>query len=93
MKTQKFALILALACISTILLTGCTSSIPGARANLLTFLTEGETTREEIIMTLGQPSGTYDQEGILAYRLGHDPKQGYYIIMELGEFRQWHNVR
>jgi hypothetical protein len=63
-------------------LAGCVTSapIPGASADLLAFLRSGETTRQETILKLGQPSASFERESILTYRVGHDPKQGYYII-------------
>ncbi len=62
-------------------LTGCTTApIPGARPDLLAFLVPGQTTRENVILTLGQPSAAFEQEHILTYRLGEDPQQGLYVI-------------
>jgi hypothetical protein len=64
------------------LVAGCVTPapIPGARADLLSFLRDGETTRQEILLRFGQPSASFEQERILTYRVGHEPKQGYYII-------------
>ncbi len=47
---------------------------------MLAFLQEGKTTREQVIMTLGQPSGVFEKETIMAYRIGHDRRQGYFIV-------------
>jgi hypothetical protein len=80
MHTLKSVAILILVCASATLLTACTTTIPEANPNLLAFLAEGRTTRAEIIVTLGRPSGCYQQEQILTYRLGDDSKQGYYIV-------------
>ena len=63
-----------------LLLAGCATPIVGAKKDLLQFLRPGHTTREEVLTTLGQPSGTFEQEKILFYRLGYHEKQGYYII-------------
>lgn len=59
---------------------GCATPIPGASKDLLAFLQAGKTTRQQVIMTLGQPSGTFEKESILAYRIGQDAKQGYFIV-------------
>ncbi len=60
-------------------LTGC-ATIPGASKNLLDFLEIGRTTREEVILKLGQPSGAFEQERILTYRIGENDQQGKYVI-------------
>ena len=63
-------------------LVGCaTTPIPGASHDLLKFLQIGQTTRQEVLLKLGQPSASFEQEKILTYRLGEDAKQGYYLIM------------
>jgi hypothetical protein len=61
--------------------TGCgTPTIPGASHDLLGFLQIGQTTREAVLLKLGQPSAMLEQEKILTYRIGEDKKQGYYLI-------------
>lgn len=71
--TAGLALVLALA--------GCASTPPKGRADLLDFLADGKTTKEEAITALGQPSGRFDSERILTYRLGFEPRnQGYYLV-------------
>lgn len=55
-------------------LTGCATPIVGAKKDLLEFLHPGHTTREEVLITLGQPSGAFEHEKILTYRLGYDEK-------------------
>lgn len=65
----------------SLIVAGCaTVAIPGADLHLLQFLQSGQTTRREVVLKLGQPSATFEQERILTYRLGHDPKQGYYVV-------------
>ncbi len=60
---------------------GCAGAkIPGASPGLLSFLRTGTTTRQEVLLTLGQPSASFEQERILAYRVGQDPEQGYYLV-------------
>ncbi len=65
--------------------------IPGASLDLLRFIQEGKTTREEIVLKLGQPAASFEQEKILTYRLGEDPKQGYFLIVP-NQLRQWQAV-
>ncbi len=60
-------------------MTGCVTP-PHARTDLLAFLELGKTTREEVLLTLGQPSGSFEHERILTYRLGQYGEQGYFIV-------------
>ena len=61
-------------------LSGCaTHRVSEGDPQLLEFLMDGTTTREEIVLKLGAPSATFEQERILTYRLGGDEKQGYII--------------
>jgi hypothetical protein len=49
--------------------------------DLLNFLADDETTRAEVLVTLGQPSGQFAADKILTYRLGYDPgNHGYYPV-------------
>lgn len=86
--------IFGLGALTVLAVGGCAEPalIPGAKADLLAFLKEGHTRREEAILTLGQPSATFEKERILTYRVGHDDKQGYYIISPR-ELQPWANVR
>jgi hypothetical protein len=75
----KILLVLALA----LTLAGCATTPPplNGSPDLLNFLSDGKTTRTEAIMTLGQPSGRFEAEKILTYRLGFEPQNsGYYVV-------------
>lgn len=61
-------------------LAGCATTIVGADPNLLKFIEDGITTRQQVMLTLGQPSAIFRQEQILTYRIGEDPKQGLFIV-------------
>lgn len=64
-------------------LAGCATTPPPLKGSpdLLIFLSDGKTTRTETIITLGQPSGRFEAENILTYRLGFEPgKSGYYVV-------------
>jgi hypothetical protein len=66
--------------LGTVCLAGCaTPPIQGANPRLLEFLRDGTSTRDEVILALGQPSATFQQERILTYRLGEDATQGYFV--------------
>jgi hypothetical protein len=53
------------------------NGMDGSRT-LLNFLEDGMTTREEVILKLGQPSRTYEAERILTYRIGNNDT-GYFL--------------
>ena len=85
-----------------VLLVGCvTPVIPGASKDLLAFLRVGATTRQEVILTLGEPSVSFEQERILTYRIGQNEERGYYVItpklmmseMRLNQPLTWEMVR
>lgn len=69
-----------------------TTTIPGASPRLLDFLNVGGTTRQETVLKLGQPSASFEGESILTYRIGDEPKQGYYIISPKAML-PWQRVR
>lgn len=71
---------------------GCATTIPGANPRLLDFLEVGGTTRQETVLKLGQPSASFEAESILTYRIGDEPKQGYYVISPKAML-PWQNVR
>lgn len=86
------AVLLALA------LAGCaTAPSFESRADLLDFLVDGQTTREEAVLKLGHPSGKFERENILTYRLGFEPKsKGYYIVerkVQADGWPVWWDVR
>lgn len=88
---------LALAAILiSLLLTGCATP-PNARTDLLAFLEAGKTTREEVLLTLGQPSGSFEQERIFTYRIGEYGEHGYFIISPKvvlpAQSTSWQNVQ
>jgi hypothetical protein len=56
---------------------GCASD-PIGRRDLLDFLQDGNTTREEVILRLAEPSATFESGHILTYRLDED--EGGYTI-------------
>jgi hypothetical protein len=72
-------------------LASCMPTVPFADPNLLSFLRMGETTRQDVLLMLGQPSASFEQERILTYRLGQDSTQGYYLVTP-SQFSQWQNV-
>lgn len=86
--------VLVVAAAIALLLAGCTTGpvIPGASRDLLEFLRDGSTTREEIVLRLGQPSASFEGDRILTYRIGKHEKQGYYPIVP-NQLMPWQYVR
>lgn len=72
MKPALISLVLAL-CLS-----GCAAT-PIGQADLLDFVVDGRTTREQAYLGLGEPSGIYEDGSILTYRLDKD-EAGYFPI-------------
>jgi hypothetical protein len=61
------------------LLASCAEPTPSGQMGLLDFIQDGKTTTQEIVLHLGDPGATYENERVLTYRLGHD-KGGYYVF-------------
>lgn len=70
-------------------LSGC-SSVPPGHNDLLDFLADGTTKREEVRERLGSPSGEYEGSKIWAYRLSKDIS-GYRVLWT--KTGSWGNVR
>src|ERR1041385_3973269 len=78
-RTHICARLALIALLLSILATGCVTP-PAARKDLLDFLQPSTTTREEVLLTLGQPSGSFEKDRILTYRIGQQGEHGYYIV-------------
>ena len=65
------------------LLASCaTTSLPAekiAEKAFLEFLEDGKASKQMVILKLGQPSGTFERERILTYRIGKD-ETGYFML-------------
>lgn len=62
-----------------LLLSACAMTPPQGRADLLAFVQDGKTTREDTYLQLGEPSAQYEGGRIMSFRLGQD-KAGYFPI-------------
>lgn len=65
------------------------ATTPVGNKNLLDFLNDGVTRREDVHLKLGEPSAQYESSRILAYRLAKD--EGGYVLV--GRRDDWHGVR
>jgi hypothetical protein len=84
MKTHPFVPLFVAAAFATLLLAGCGTPAPApllGKPDLLEFLTDSKTTREDVLLNLGTPSGKFEQEKILTYQLGFDPRNKGYILV------------
>ena len=46
---------------------------------LLDFINDGQTSREQVILSLGQPSAAFENERILTFRIGGGRESGYFV--------------
>ena len=62
-------------------LAGCatTAAPPPADPHLLDFLRDGQSTKEAVVLKLGQPSSVLESGRILTYRLGQENIRGYFL--------------
>lgn len=58
---------------------GCSTPAPQGQADLLDFIKDGSTTKQEVRQRLGEPGATYVQDRVLTYRLSRDGG-GYYAL-------------
>jgi hypothetical protein len=80
----------AVASLLAILLTACGSQAQRGDTALLDFIVDGETLRSDVVLTLGQPSASFEDDAILTYRIGGNEKQGYFVR---GENGTWNDTR
>ena len=69
------------------LLASCATTSPPvekiAEKAFLEFLEDGKASKQMVILKLGQPSGTFEGEKIVTYRIGKD-EQGYFVVDRQG---------
>ena len=61
------------------LLLGCMGVKNIGNSTLLEFINEGQSTRTDVILKLGEPSASLESGRILTYRIGGDAQKGYFI--------------
>jgi len=63
-------------------LAGCATTAPRQAADkaLLDFLEIGKTSKETVMLKLGQPSATFEEGQILTYRVAREKGGGYYLL-------------
>ncbi len=69
-----------------LVLLGACASTPVGQPELLTFIEDGQTTREQVFLALGEPSATYEDGRILTFRLARD-EGGYFLVEKASGFR------
>lgn len=92
LATRFLALVLA----AFFVLTGC-SSVPkppqDGKAVNLDSIVVGSTTRDSVIRELGPPSASFEQNGILTYRLAHHPEFSRPYVVPLRPYAGWSGVK
>jgi hypothetical protein len=74
------------------LLAGCTTSAPlPADPHLLDFLRDGQSTKQTVVLKLGQPSAVLESGRILTYRVGEEKDRGYFLREASGT--NWFEVK
>ena len=63
---------------------GCASA-PVGQGDLLDFVQDGRTTKEDVLLKLGEPNALFENASILTYRLSQDEK-GWVV---LGPTKGW----
>ena len=61
------------------LLIGCVGLKTQGSSTLLEFINDGQTSRTDVILKLGEPSASLESGRILTYRIGGDAQKGYFI--------------
>jgi hypothetical protein len=63
------------------MLGGCVTMPPvPADKNLLNSVVVPGTSREAILLKMGEPSASFEAERILTYRIGEDDEKGYFLM-------------
>jgi hypothetical protein len=73
---MKHALVCLLAILASV---SCATPQQYGNPALLDFINDGETSRTNVILSLGQPSATFEDEHILTYRIGGSRETGYFV--------------
>jgi hypothetical protein len=92
---MKTRIITSFFCTLLLFLIGCATPTPVETKSpdytvRLDFLEDGKMTKTETLLKLGQPSGTFEKEMILTYRLGRQTKDSYYLIDYPASWRSVH---
>lgn len=67
-----------------LLVAACETAPRIGRVDLLDFIQDGRTTREQTYLQLGEPAGSYENGRVLAYRLGKDAGGSFIVAKALG---------
>lgn len=73
MKTAAISVLFGL------LIVACAAQKQQSDPALLEFVTDGQTTRSEVLLRLGEPSASFESEHILTYRIGGDSTDGFFV--------------
>ena len=62
-----------------VLMAGCAAQEDRGDTMLLEFIATGQTTRTDVLLRLGIPSASFENERILTYRIGGDSSKGFFV--------------
>jgi hypothetical protein len=78
-KFPTLAGVLALIAVGALCVGCVTPPQPPANPRLLDFLQDGTTSKETVLLQLGQPSAQFESGRILTYRIGLEKDRGYFL--------------
>jgi hypothetical protein len=67
-------------CLFLFVLAGCATTNHVYNKDLLSFLEDGKTSRDEVLLKLGNPSSKFEGERIFTYKIGGDKEKGYRVL-------------
>ena len=70
---------IAICVLMAVLTVACAAQENRGDVTRLEFMTIGQTTRTEVLLHLGKPSASFENEHILTYRIGGDSVDGYFV--------------
>lgn len=88
MKSTSSRLIAAACLLANTLVLGCAST-PVGKKDLVSVLSRESVTRGQVRAQLGEPSASFENGGVVAYRLGEN-KSGYFVVPHTNG---WEGVR
>ena len=74
-----------------LILGGCANTEQMGDKNLFDFLVDGQTSKQQVLLTLGQPSGVYENQSIYTYRIIGDSSKGF-KPSKVHSPCGWHNI-
>lgn len=71
--------LIAIGVLVGLMMVSCASQTQQGDTALLEFITDGGTTRSEVLLRLGQPAASFESERVFTYRIGGNGDNGYFL--------------